>query len=478
MIPEIDLRMLAYGLKDEQVLLAMTGAVTEDYLHPHAQALWTLTRRCFERYKEVPTERVLMKTAGQEAWEGGLSDLYRQAMEVGIDHREYPSDLEDLKRRHNEQILRRAGEAVYKNNFNGRGFNDLSEANKVLKDAMASIDQLYAKEVFKEGALDETAPDAWRDYQRIKANPEDASGIHLGFSEIDRITNGLRPAELMLIGGESGTGKSAFTMNMCINAWLGDNKPPTTLDEEIGDFSKGRSIVYFTIEMPFEVMQRRLHAAVAGVSLYGIRDGTLGPEEEERYRAALRFIRAYPYPFYVVDIPRGATMRHVEVKYLELCRKYEKHPPELFGLDYISLMTPEVDQGSDWLNLGKLAEQAHEFCRVQNLPGISPVQLNRPPKKGSDVWDRPDQDRIGRSVMLTQNANIVLTIEKRKDEHLMRDMRVHIIKMRDGEQGMFTLQKRLNIMRLYDSMDGWEPQVYEAAQKGPSQARLNRSMIG
>lgn len=458
MIPELDILMLAYAVKDEQILLSMVESVSDDFFHPHARLLWMLIKRSFEKYKTIPTERVLRKIANGN-WEDVCQNIYKKCIDKTIDSKEYPSDLEDLKKRYNEQILRKAGKEVYKDNFNGSTFKDINEANKVLKDLIVSIDKLHNKEVFQEGSLADSAVDSWKEYVRVKENPEEAMGIKIGYSEIDRITNGLRSAELLLISGESGSGKSALSMNMCVNAWLGDNKPPTKLDEPIGDFSKGHSIVYFTIEMPYEVMLRRLYSSVSGVPLYGIRDGNLTEEEEERYRAALRFIQKYPYPFYVVDIPRGATLNHVEAKYLELCKKYPKTPPELFCIDYISLMTPDAEQGSDWLNLGKLAEQAHEFCRVHKIPGISPVQQNR--AKGGVIQERPDQDRVGRSAMLTQNANVVLSIEKRKDEHLLRDMRVHIIKMRDGEQGMFTLQKRLDIMKLYDNVEGWDPVMYE-----------------
>ncbi len=75
---------------------------------------------------------------------------------------------------------------------------------------------------------------------------------------------------------------------------------------------------------------------------------------------------------------------------------------------------------------------------------------------------RPDQDRLARSLMLAQNANIIINIEKRKDEHMMKDMRAHIVKNRDGEQSVIVLQRRLDLMRLYDSPAEWAPTDYES----------------
>ena len=456
----LDLRMLAYAVSDKKVLLGMVAAVRGDYFRPEFRALWELVSRCFARYKEIPTANILAHAAGL-AWEQ-LETVYAQAIQVvpQVDPREYGIDLEQMKARYNDQLLRKAGQAVFQKNWNGSGFADLTEANKTLRHAVTQIDQLYKTDTYKEGTLASTAPEAWSRYQQVKRNPETASGIHLGFSEFDRITNGLRDSELLLIGGESGTGKSAMAMNMAANAWLWKNKVPMDPEAPLDNPSSGRSVVYFTIEMPYEQLERRLHACIAGVSLYGIRDGTLDASEEMRYRAALRFVQKCPRQFHIIDIPRGATMRHVEAKYLELCQDDKL---ELVVIDYLNLMSVDDDGevGQDWLKIGHIAEQAHEFTRVHHIPMISPAQLNRPPKEESARMARPDQDRLARSLMLAQNANIIINIEKRKDEHLMKDMRAHIVKNRDGEQSIIVLQKRLDLMRLYDSPTDWSPLDYE-----------------
>lgn len=462
--PELDTRMLAYALSSKRLMMTMSSAVTIDYFSRDCQMLWELVRRAFMRFRELPTERVLIAAAG-EHWEK-MKDLHATVAAQEVDPREYPLDMERFRVRYNEQVVRKAGEEVFNHNFNGETFADLQAANRVLQDAMSRVSQIYSVDVFKEGSLAEAADESWRDYQEVERNPGKAVGIKTGFAEFDRVSNGLREAEIMLIGGQSGTGKSALAMNMAVNAWLGENKVPENPEAPIGDFSSGISVLYFTIEMPFAALKRRLDACVAGVPLYGIRDGSLNDEEKRRYRAALRFMRAYPSQFRIIDIPRGATMQHIESKFMQCCDDSPDNPPQLVVVDYISLMESDRDQGSDWRNLGRIAEQYHEFTRVNRIPSISPVQLNRPDKKASQSELRPDQERIARSSMLVDNANIVLTIEKRKDEHLQKDMKIHRVKMRDGEQGMFVLQKRLDMMRLYDDIPGWEAEEYEETKDG------------
>jgi len=454
----LDLRILAYSLADKKTLLSMVSLMNGEYLQPDFRALWELVYRCFGKYKDIPTERMLEYVAG-DAWDQ-VSAIYAEVLGfvAQVDPREFQVDFEQIKTRFNHQLLLKAGQNVFQKNLSEGKFSDLGDANKVFRDTTAQIERLYKVSAYKEGTLAGTVTEAKEKYCRVKSDPSSSPGVKIGLAEFDRITNGLGDGDLLLIGGESGTGKSTLSMNAAVNAWLNGNKPPLDPGSKI-DFNKGRSIVYFTIEMPYDQLERRLHSCIAGVPLYGIRDGTLDNKEEARYFAALEFIEKYNNQFHIVDIPRGATMRYVEAKFMELCESNQDDRPQLVVIDYLNLMSLDDEQGEagqDWLKVGKIAEQAHEFIRVNHVPVISPAQLNRPPKEESSRQARPDQDRMARSLMLAQNASIIINIEKRKDEHLLKDMRCHIVKNRDGEQGIIVLQKRLDLMRLYDCPSDWD----------------------
>lgn len=459
MIPELDKKILAYALGEKRIALQLQTLITADYLYPDVQVFYRLLMLCFEKFHELPTPKV-MEEQGGAIWNSSLSDLYSEIIMVPYDAREFPSDLEKLKARYNTQLLLKLGKDVFRENWDGEQFKNLSNANKSLRKFVGNIDGIYGNRIFKEGSLADTAPEAWNNYCTARDNPDSVKGIHLGFREFDRITNGLQAAELMLIGGESSSGKSALSMQMALNAWRGNNEVASTVeavDRAVFDES-GVNVLYFTIEMPYNSLRRRIDCSLAGISLYSVRDGKLTADETERFKAALKFQRRYHKQFHIVDVPRGCTMAQIESKYIEKCFEYQ---PQLVIIDYISLMTPDRDEGSDWLNVGRLAEQMHEFCRQYNIAVISPIQLNRPPKqKDGGEAPSPDQHRVGRSAMLPQNANILLNIRSRKDEHLRPDMEVNIGKMRDGEKGAFILHKRLDLMRIYDDVPGWAPETY------------------
>ena len=243
----LDLRTLAYAFSDKRTLVSMAASVKSEYLCPELRVFWELVLRCFDKYKDIPTAKVLAHVAG-DAWSQMEATYQRVAAAVPqIDARERLVDLEKLKERFNDHLLRKAGQQVFQRNWNGNGFDDLPEANRILRDTVARIDRLHRVESYKEGTLAGTAQEAWAKYQRVKNDPASASGIHLGFAELDRITNGIRESELLLIGGESGTGKSALAMNMAVNAWLGSNRVQTDPEAGLGPFALWRAIVYFTI---------------------------------------------------------------------------------------------------------------------------------------------------------------------------------------------------------------------------------------
>ena len=460
---DLDKRIFSYGLKEKKVMLTLQNSVLPEYIKSgNYQVFYNILLRCFKKYREIPTLNVMEENAGK-IWNDEFANIYKESFELETDSKELPMDIEKLKIRYNYQLLLKCGKNIYQENWDGSNFKDLEEANSILKKTSSGINDLYKENMFNEGSFAESARDDLRDYRETKENPEKVQGILLGLREFDRITNGLQESELMLIGGESSSGKSTLALNMAINAWLKGNVIPNTPAEVPDSFEViGAHVLYFSIEMPFKPMKRRCNACMAGLPLYGIRDGSLSPQEETKFKAALKFQMKYPAQFHIIDVPRGCTMSMLESKYLEKKEEFNEDDKILIVIDYISLMTPDEERGSDWLNLGRLAEQMHEFCRHYQTSVISPVQLNRPQKSyGSSDNPPADQHRVGRSIMLSQNSNILLNIETRKEEETRQDMVVRIAKMRDGERGVFILQKRFDIMRLYDDAPGWEPHTYE-----------------
>jgi replicative DNA helicase len=322
-----------------------------------------------------------------------------------------------------------------------------------MKESVVTIDSIYRKEAYSEGALSQSARDRAKKYKEVEANPELAQGLLTGLTELDRISNGLHAGELLIIGGSTGTGKSILMHNMAVNAYLGGLDPVSELSQEEMQ-SVGHNVLYFSLEMPKESQERRVDACMANVIANHIRDGRLDAEEKYRYFRTLKFQDTYPKQFHIVDMARGVTPREVELKYVELCDKYGIEFDGVF-VDYIGIMQPDATSNkksdSDWLGLGHVAEGLHEFARTYNIPVVTASQLTRTKDPNKS---QISTDRFARSAMIPDNANIALQIACRgDDEHTRLDMPVHITKMRDGEKGSFTLVKDFSRMKVTDMVD-------------------------
>lgn len=392
-------------------------------------------------FKELPTERVMVERLAKSK-NDQLSDyvkgVWSQINNTFYNDREYKHDLEKLKKRYAEKQISSVKESLSKLD---PGSMDVSKAVLDMQKTVQTIKGLTQIKSYDRKTLKAAVP-SFRDEYNAKMKDENFDrGIKTGYSYFDSVTDGLRPGELILLGGESGAGKSMLLMNMAIQIWMQNN----TIDM-VDNFGEGHSILYFSLEMPFKPCLNRTLARLSGNQSKLIRNSKLNTEEASKLKKSLKFINNYPHEFEIVDIPRGATMESLELIYEEAKATYD---PKIVVIDYLGLMDYDGQEMEDWLKLGKIAEKIHEFCRVHNCTVLSAVQLNRA-KGGKDATEKIGLHRIGRSALIMQNANIAVQIETRPNEKDYPDMYYHVIKNRDGELGKGKVIKNLSSGTLID----------------------------
>jgi replicative DNA helicase len=403
-------------------------------------------------YKELPTKRVMVEKLAKGN-NGKLIEsiekVWKQLDDTTYNDREYKHDLERLKKRYAEKQVVSLRDVLAKQES---GTMDISKTVNEMQKAVQTIKALSQVKAYERKTLKDAVPSFRDEYNAKMNNPDFDKGVKTGYSYLDNVTDGLRPSELILIGGESGAGKSMLLMNMAIQIWMQDN----TIDM-INNFGPGQSVLYFSLEMPFKPCLNRVLARMSGNPSKKIRAATLNTDEAIKLKKSLKFIDNYPHQFEIVDIPRGATMESLELIYEEAKANYD---PKIIVIDYMGLMNYDGGEMEDWLKLGKISEKIHEFARVHNLTVLSAVQLNRG-KGGKDADDKIGLHRIGRSALIMQNANIAIQIETRHNEKDHPDMYYHLIKNRDGELGKGKMIKSLACGTLKDEKVEEDPTTFE-----------------
>lgn len=392
-------------------------------------------------YKELPTQRVMVEKLSKGSNDkliDHIKKVWGQLDAIKYDEKEYKHDLEKMKKRYAEKQLLSVRDQFSKLE---PGIMDVSKAVGDMVKAVTSIKSLSQTKAYMRKTLKEAVPIFREEYNAKMEDPNFDRGIRTGYSYLDSATDGLRPGELLLIGGESGAGKSMFLMNMAIQMWLQGNTVDMT-----DNFAPGNGVLYFSLEMPFKPCFNRVLARLSGNPSKKIRNASLNADEANKLKRALKFINNYPCEFEIVDIPRGATMESMEMIFEEAKASYD---PKVIVIDYLGLMDYEGGKDlDDWLKLGKISEKIHEFARVHNCTVLSAVQLNR--SKGKESEDKIGMHRIGRSALIMTNANIAVQIETRPNEKDYPDMNYHLIKNRDGELGQGKVIKNLAAGTLID----------------------------
>lgn len=458
----VDAAVLHFALKNKKHMMELGKSVRPEYFSGKYRDLYSILSSQFANFKDVvgitalldycdrnnlAPKKELLRQAYSEAQTMGVGDQKIQDSDFG-----YFVSL--LKNRYNtavvQESIKRMGSLI------GAGV-DIKEANAILKDTVQEVATIHRSDVFDEGSLGEDIVNIYKEYEAIREKPEQFRGVLSGFPSLDALTNGFFGGELIIIAGFAGSGKSLVSMNIAVNAWLGSNDP---MSDQAAFAQDGKNVLYFSLEMPRsnrgEVssaanLNKRIVSCVGKIPNTALRQGNLDDSQKERFQKACKFIKKYDAEkkLYVVDMPRGVTVEDIEVKFLEL---REKFPIDLVVIDYIGLMAGAEDE-ADWEAQGKIAEGLHELARAYRIPVISPVQLNRPSGTTQSLSKQHyNNTRIARSAMIDQNANIVIIIEFRDNEHEYDNMPIKITKMRDGPKTDLTLIKDFANMRVYDML--------------------------
>lgn len=395
----------------------------------------------YSKHKIPPNTNVLRELLSQKDQDEYICDLIDAESEMS--EQELGFVVDSIKNRYNTKIIKKFAKAASSDE------DSLEELNKNIHSLMVKTQKLYKNSVFSEGEISKSTKDRLDEYHWIKENPGQAVGVLSGLKSLDDYTWGIKKSEMMVIGGASSSGKSLLMMNMAINAWRGES------DIENMVFDKNaKNVLYISLEMTKGQLEKRIDANLAHVRHRNLSRGTLDSEEFAKYTKALEFQEKHEKTFYILDLPRGSTIRDIESKYETILGLFQ---PDAVFVDYLQLMKPSVGAtGTDWMDVGRVSEELHEFCRKQDVAVITAAQRKAAQKSSAKKKvDNIDIEDLGRSKMIGDNATVIMLIANRDDELLREDMEVHIVKNRDGAKGKVHLRKVFDKSKIEEFPDDW-----------------------
>jgi replicative DNA helicase len=235
----------------------------------------------------------------------------------------------------------------------------------------------------------ETAMDLVRQAkQRIEeiANRDGLSGIPTGFTDLDRLTSGWQPSDLIIIAARPGMGKTAFTLSMARNVAVGSNIP----------------VAFFSLEMSSVQLITRLISSETGLSSEKLRTGKLEPHEWEQLNVKVKDLEQAP--IFIDDTP-SLSIFDLRAKCRRLASQYGI---KLIMIDYLQLMTASTGNknGNREQEISTISRNLKALAKELSVPVIALSQLSRAVESRGGS-KRPLLSDLRESGAIEQDADIV-----------------------------------------------------------------------
>ena len=416
---EAELAVLSSMLFDrEAISTAYEILRAEDFYRPDNQAIFETMIELFSR--SVPVDVV---TLGDKLTEKGiLEQIGGRDKLVELSLAYYTSA--NIKRHaeivSEKSLLRRLISAA--NFVVNAGYEAREDASAILERAEKSIFEISQQSTTRDFAhINEVVVSAIEKLSELAQNPGAITGVETGFTDFDRRTAGLQPADLILIGARPSMGKTAFLLNIAQHAAI-KCKVPTAI---------------FSLEMSKEQVGNRLLSMESNVDSQRLRTGALQDDDWDKISASISGLSNAP--LFVDDTP-GITITEMRAKCRRL--KVEKNLG-LVVIDYLQLMSAPASARpeSRQLEISEISRSLKGLAKEIHVPMLVAAQLSRAVESRKD--HRPMLSDLRESGAIEQDADVVAFLYR--DEYYNPDTlkknhaEVIIAKQRNGPTGTVEL---------------------------------------
>jgi replicative DNA helicase len=262
-----------------------------------------------------------------------------------------------------------------------------------------------------------------KSFKKIETIRDDKiTGISTGFTDLDDLTAGLQPSDLIIIAGRPSMGKTALALNIAYNA---------ALEEKTG-------VAVFSLEMSMLQLGIRLLGADAMIDAWKLRKGAL--QDDDYLRLTDSANRLSELPFYIDDTS-GLSALEIKAKARRLKKK---HDISLLIIDYLQLMQSKKSAESRQLEISDISRSLKALAKDLDIPVLAISQLNR------KVEDRPNKRPmladLRESGAIEQDADLIVFIYREelynRTEENKGKAELIIAKHRNGPTGMVNLTFR------------------------------------
>lgn len=227
-----------------------------------------------------------------------------------------------------------------------------------------------------------------KEIEEVSQKSDELTGVTTGFDDMDKITSGWQPSDLIIVAARPGMGKTALALSLARNAAL--SKKP---------------VAVFSLEMSKMQLVQRLIAMEAEINSKKIRNGQLDDYEWKKLHEAVE--RMMEIDIFIDDTP-AINIFEIRAK----CRRMKQnHDIQMIVIDYLQLMSsaPNQNRGNREQEISSISRALKSMAKELNVPVIALSQLSRAVEtRGGDK--RPQLSDLRESGAIEQDADIVMFV--------------------------------------------------------------------
>ena len=283
-------------------------------------------------------------------------------------------------------ILRRL--IIACNKLSNQCYDSQEDIEPLLDDAEKEIFAITGEHVNTEiVATKDLVMAAIEQIEKLYEKRGSVTGLPTGFIDLDRMTSGLHPAEMIVIAARPSMGKTALAMNIAEHVAM----------------NVGRPVAVFSLEMSSQQLVQRLLCSRAKVDLQRVRNGFLSERDFPNLTAAAAKLAAAK--MFIDDTP-GLSIMELRAK---ARRMKSQHDIQLVVIDYLQLLrsTSRRAQDNRQLEISEISGGIKALAKELNLPIIVVAQLNRQPDTRAKEGGRPRLSDLRESGSIEQDADVV-----------------------------------------------------------------------
>ena len=365
----------------EGVEAALEVVKARDFYLPKHELLFDAIGALYERNEPVDTLTVKaeLERRGELEKIGGwvylhdLIDCVGSALNAGF----YAETVRDMA------LLRRAQEAGTRITQMASE-TDGADAMEILAKAQAEVEMLTPAALSAESASNTDV------LEQVLSGLEkpDQVGVPTGFADLDALTGGLHPGQMIIVAARPAVGKSTLDLDVHRHVSI----------------KRGQHSLLFTLEMTHAEIMKKILSAEARVPFHHLRYGNMADDDWARISKCMGRVAAAPL---AIDDTPGLTLSDIRTRARQYARK---HPLKLISVDYLQLVTSAGRRENRQQEVSEISRGLKLLAKELEVPILALAQLNRGPEQRADK--KPMMSDLRESGSLEQDADVVILLHR------------------------------------------------------------------